>query len=545
MVARAGSGIATASIERAIDQVLPTRRWFQAKSQVVAAVRSVGSIPLEGRADGLHLAVVEASYTQGSSERYITLFGPAPRAEVRAPARPHLGPTLDPGGCELVELGDDPRVALILLDATVSKRRLRSADLELARCSTARLRALARSSPDAARLGGEQTNTCWSIGTTADAVVCKLVRKVQPGPSLEIEVLEHLRRARCRPAVPKVLGHIVLQQRGEAPATMALFQELVPNQGDAWRSALAAVHRYFEAALQGTAPRAPQLPATRGLFAQAAEHLPPATDRLMAGFPELARRLGRSTGELHLALACGLPGSGFETQTLSARAFRSIVQSVLELAGRSLTLLQQRLPALPGQATELGRRLLARQGRVHETVGAWPTQARYGKRIRVHGDLHLGQVLCLGHGKDFGFIDFDGEPARAPGERRRKRSPLADVAGMVRSFHYAAYAVLGALVPGSKMSAKQRALLGPWARAWVLWAASRFVAGYLEVEGIRRLLPESVAELDALLDAHLLEKALYELGYELDNRPSWVAIPLRGVIELVDGALLSRRGGAR
>jgi maltose alpha-D-glucosyltransferase/alpha-amylase len=149
----------------------------------------------------------------------------------------------------------------------------------------------------------------------------------------------------------------------------------------------------------------------------------------------------------------------------------------------------------------------------------------------VHGDYHLGQVLHTASG--FAIIDFEGEPARTLADRRRKRSPLADVAGILRSYHYAAYGVLGGDVPGSDIRPDDRALLEPWARAWYAWVGSRFVAGYLEVEGIRALLPAASSDLGALLELHLLEKALYELGYELNNRPDWVAVPLRGIIDLL------------
>lgn len=153
-----------------------------------------------------------------------------------------------------------------------------------------------------------------------------------------------------------------------------------------------------------------------------------------------------------------------------------------------------------------------------------------GIRIRTHGDFHLGQVLYTG--KDFIITDFEGEPLHPLSERRLKRSPLRDVAGMVRSFHYAAYAPLIKNESGVVVRDEDRASLERWAAGWYAWVSSSFLAGYFSAIA-PALLPESTAELEALLDAYLLEKAIYELGYELNNRPDWVQIPMHGLLELL------------
>jgi maltose alpha-D-glucosyltransferase / alpha-amylase len=156
-----------------------------------------------------------------------------------------------------------------------------------------------------------------------------------------------------------------------------------------------------------------------------------------------------------------------------------------------------------------------------------------GSRIRVHGDLHLGQVLYTGN--DFFITDFEGEPIRPLTERRLKRSPLRDVAGMLRSFHYAAYATVMEQQERSRVSDEDRAVLERWARCWYAYVSAAFLNGYLSVMGDSPVLPSDRAELAKLLDVYLLEKAIYELGYELGNRPGWAAIPLHGLLQLLDG----------
>jgi maltose alpha-D-glucosyltransferase / alpha-amylase len=151
-------------------------------------------------------------------------------------------------------------------------------------------------------------------------------------------------------------------------------------------------------------------------------------------------------------------------------------------------------------------------------------------RIRTHGDLHLGQVLYTG--KDFVIIDFEGEPARPLSERRRKRPGLRDVAGMLRSFHYAAFGSLLEQVSSGALGGRDFASMEPWARLWQEWTSWAFLKAYLETAGESPIVPKDRDELKVLLDAFVLDKAIYELGYELNSRPDWVTIPLHGIEQI-------------
>jgi maltose alpha-D-glucosyltransferase/alpha-amylase len=202
------------------------------------------------------------------------------------------------------------------------------------------------------------------------------------------------------------------------------------------------------------------------------------------------------------------------------------------LAGRTFQMLDRSLSRLADDARLVAARVLERQEAVlarfrnmlSEPISAW--------RIRCHGDYHLGQLLYTG--KDFVVTDFEGEPLHPLNERRMKRTPLRDVAGMLRSFDYAAHAPLVVAGEGPTVRPEDRSALNAWARFWYAHVSAAFLEKYFE-SITARLVPEKPEHTRIILDSYLLEKAIYEIGYELNNRPEWVIVPLHGVLDLLDG----------
>jgi maltose alpha-D-glucosyltransferase/alpha-amylase len=257
--------------------------------------------------------------------------------------------------------------------------------------------------------------------------------------------------------------------------------------------------------------------------------LQPADPTVAPEFTVLARLLGRRTAELHAALYQSSNGENAPRRfnALSSRAF---YQSVRNLSARAFDALKA--VSLSGPAATLAHALLQRKAAVRQVLDQALLRPFSAPRMRVHGDFHLGQVLYTG--SDFYIIDFEGEPGRAPAERRRLRSPLADVAGMIRSFHYAALGVLTMPLAGAQIRPEDREQLEPWARAFYRASASAFLTQYLESARGAPFLAMPPDELRTLLHIQLIEKALYELLYELDNRPTWAELPLRGLLSLFD-----------
>jgi maltose alpha-D-glucosyltransferase/alpha-amylase len=202
------------------------------------------------------------------------------------------------------------------------------------------------------------------------------------------------------------------------------------------------------------------------------------------------------------------------------------------LTARAFRLLRERLGSVPADAAPEAQRLVRLEGQVLDAAKRIIGERLSGMRIRGHGDLHLGQVLRTG--SDFVIIDFEGEPARPLGERRLKRSPLSDAAGMLRSFDYAAHAALLRVSERGAARPADLPRLERWVRFWRAWVSSAFLRAYLHRMADTSLLPGGRHELDLLLRFLLLEKSVYELRYELDHRPAWVRIPVRGILELLE-----------
>jgi len=375
-------------------------------------------------------------------------------------------------------------------------------------------------------LKAEQTNTSVSYG---DRLILKFYRRVDEGRNPDFEIGHFLTDKRDFPQIPRVAGFLEYRRHTNAePLTLGLLTAYVPNQGDAWQYTLDYLNQYFERVL--AIPKAASMaPPDRPLLMLTGEAIPGPVSEAIGPYLVSAQVLGQRTAELHRALASAPEDPIFAPEPFTANYQRSVYQSMRSLTRQVFRLLRERVEDLPEQSKGDAQRVLLLEttiiGRFQDLL-----KSKIGAmRIRCHGDLHLGQVLYTG--KDFVFIDFEGEPARPLSERRIKRSPLRDVAGMIRSFHYAASAALF-FQRRTLIRQEDLPLLEQWAKVWYMWVAATFIRSYLSVEEEPAFLPKSPDTLKVLLDALLLEKAVYEMGYELNNRPDWVRVPIEGILQL-------------
>jgi maltose alpha-D-glucosyltransferase / alpha-amylase len=503
---------------------LTRQRWFASKSRVLREARFSDWSMLRGGATPAFTTIVTANYTDGWTESYVV-----PLALVSAERADQV--IAESPGAVLARITGARKGAIVdaMLDDDACNRLVEMVEQER---QVRSVRGGVRGVREAGialtadrkwvRPSADSSN---SVAFVSERYVLKLFRRVEPGPNPEFEIGQAL-TAQGFTRVAALSGAILYDRPGLEPGTLAVVQASITNQGSGWNFTIDELRRYYERAtaraggVEGTG-HATQDPRA-GLDGPEPPPFFAAPERY---YLTAAATLGRRTAELHLALARAT-GPAFEPEPLDAAAREALVVDAIAHARGVLDLLAARRDQLPEAARPAADSVLAGQDQLLARIAAIRTLDDAGQRMRVHGDYHLGQVLRTE--EDFVIIDFEGEPARSLTERRAKYSPLKDVAGMLRSFNYAAY---GALVGHEQVSPGASAQLTPWADTWLHWVSRAFLAAYRDTMGDARVLPRGAA-FGALLDALIVEKALYEVGYELNSRPDWARIPLNALVTL-------------
>jgi maltose alpha-D-glucosyltransferase/alpha-amylase len=315
--------------------------------------------------------------------------------------------------------------------------------------------------------------------------------------------------------------------RSEASA-MGLLIEYQPNQSDGWEYALSEVDRTLETVLSRSEVAVPKAAAT--LFDVEAGSVPPELLEVSEPFFfEMIELLGQRTGELHLALASDREQEVFAPEPFSRLYQRSVYQSLRSLVRRTIARVKRVSRTLSDGPRALAEEFLGRESQILSYLSQITDHQIQAEKIRIHGDYHLGQVLFTG--RDFTIIDLEGEPARTLSERRLKFSAFRDVAGMIRSFHYA---ISSRYLQRTQMREEDAERLEPWIEPWFTIVAGTFLTSYLRTVDGASFVPSDHADVRMLVNLFSVEKAVYEIGYEIDNRPDWLTIPLRGVQFVLD-----------
>lgn len=374
-------------------------------------------------------------------------------------------------------------------------------------------------------LSGEQSNT--SI-TYDNKFFLKLFRKVEYSINPDVEISHFLTEHTDFKNIPGFVGTVELTYGGVS-MVLGMMQEMVENNGDAWTYMLDKLNDYNEKVL--ALPNVNPALAMHGTITDPVtyEETPLEIRELMdTQVAEQARILGVRTAELHKALASSKSIPAFKPEAYSLHYQRSLFAGLQSLVRSTFQNQSKNLKNLSDTAREEAEEVLKMKNDILLVLKRIYRKKIDVVKIRIHGDYHLGQVLYTG--KDFVITDFEGEPARSYSERRLKRSPLRDVAGMIRSFHYAAY---GGLFLNDQIRKEDINKLMPYAEQWYHYMSGYFMKAYLETARGSDFIPNNKEDLDVLMTTFLLEKAIYEVNYELNNRPDWVIIPLRGIKSLM------------
>jgi maltose alpha-D-glucosyltransferase/alpha-amylase len=504
-------GASRETLEREVlPRYLPAQRWFGGKARQIATARFVDWAPLTvGGKVPTFLALVRLDFAGGGDDLYFlplaVTAGTAPDVPPELRVARLTGPR---GEAVLHDALADQTVCQALLSAIGHGNAIALRGGSMRGVATAAFGELRGDAgrPLPAKLGPATSSN--SLVFFDERLLLKLFRRLQAGINPDFEIGRFLTEHHQFERIPKVAGALEYRPRGGV-FTLAILQQSVPNQGDGWQHALGELAQYFErAAAQPSAPT------------ESAE--------LIGPYLEAAGLLGRRTAEMHLALASDDHDMAFAPEPLTARDLAGVVDDVCFQAGQATAILRATGDRLPEAIRPEVGQLRDETPGLLEQLGTEAEPAPGAAKIRCHGDYHLGQVLWADG--DFILIDFEGEPTRTVEERRAKQSPLKDVAGMLRSLDYAAHAGLFAFTKDRPADLQR---LEPWAGLWQRWTSAAFLREYLATAGRASLLPSGPGQAEALLRRFMLAKAFYELVYELNNRPDWVRIPLRGLLALV------------
>ncbi|MDH2327716.1 maltose alpha-D-glucosyltransferase [Cereibacter sp. SYSU M97828] len=482
-----------------LPQWLPMQRWFAGKDERIAGVRMT---PLGELDNGQHELVAVAVDVGGEEQIYLLPLSARWGEENLRPGAPKLSYTLakvrhTARVGALIDGAYDERLPRLMLDALKAETQNGPLRFE----GTDQLREI-EDPGDPRQLGAEQSNLSIAF---SDKIILKLYRRIREGEQPDVEVAKFLTETAGYQHTPHYLGRAVHDQ-----TTLAAAFAFVPNRGDAWSGITDALalelneqETWSSAGDTGVKPRDFDFPLSLGAL------------------------LGQRTAELHAALETETDDPAFKTEALARDQLAAWASDAEAEAHAMFARIEQ--ADLGEDAAPLAQEVLARREALLSRLAAIARIPSDFRISRIHGDYHLGQVLLAQN--DVAIIDFEGEPARSLEDRRKKSSPLRDVAGMMRSFDYAAMTVMNrhhqTFGAGADLG---RDRIETWRRA----AQADFLAAYREYSAGLTTLPTDEATRAALLDFFLLQKAIYEVGYELSNRPLWVAIPLRGILEVLD-----------
>ncbi|QJD94424.1 maltose alpha-D-glucosyltransferase [Mucilaginibacter robiniae] len=524
-------------LERFENRILPAymmrMRWFGGKSRGIENVHIVdhAKIPLEE--GSAHIILIEVSYRDGLPDTYqlpvaFTKGQNAYKLQENCPQS--VIATVNIKGEEGILYdaiyGFDLQQAIITNMG--NHNAIPQSQGELLFKGNEQLKQYIAENPQAKPkvLGAEQSNT--SI-TYDGQYYLKIYRKVDRAINPDVEVTEFLSQKAQFKHIPEFIGSIEWSF-GKDTMVLGMMQELVKSNSDGWGYMLERLDDFNEQLLSSTDNTQISTDLLGGLTNPVKyEEIPESLKALLDGsVAELVRLLGERTAEMHVALSSDHEDPAFKPEDYSLHYQRSLFSSLQSLVRVAFQSLSKNIKQLTGEVRAEAEEVLGMKDEILAILKKIYSRKIDVTKIRIHGDYHLGQVLFTG--KDFLILDFEGEPARSYSERRLKYSPLRDVAGMIRSFHYAAY---GSLFLDNQIREEDINKLIPYVEQWYHYMAGFFMQSYLDKAKGQAFVPKDVEDLDILLQTFLLQKAVYELNYELNNRPTWVMVPLRGIKSIV------------
>ncbi|MGL5921980.1 maltose alpha-D-glucosyltransferase [Chroococcidiopsis sp.] len=574
-------------LEAILPEYLSTCSWFNPKTRIIQAVQIAEVIAIPYKNTEARAVWLQVDYVQGDPETYLMLLAYAEgeqATQTLTDNRSAIVANLLVQGKDkfgvLFEATADKSFLGSLIEAIAYQRQYKGMAGELMASATdlyPQASSNGKKALEPTVLKQEQGKTFIvyeGLGANGanpnNHLVLKLFRQQEEGINPDLEIRRFLGEKKRLQHFAPLVGAIEYHRPSTTPVTVGILQEYIRDTRSGWEYTLDSLRDYFElvttqhaemteipipggnlidmgsresgvvgaglSSLLAIEQKIQQLnlpESELGIGSQEEEFDPLSlANRTIGSYLDSAQILGQSIAELHIALAANGDNSGFTPEPFSTFYQRSIYQQARNLAGQVLIVLRQRLKTLTPHAQELAQNVLNRQEQIMERFGLILNQKITAMRTRCHGDYHLGQVLYTG--KDFIISDFEGESGRSLSDRRIKRSPLRDVANMLQSFHYAANVGLRNEIESGMLRTESLPIMQQWAQFWSTCVGAAFLNSYLAIASQDSFLPKTKTELQVLLDAYLLEKAIHGLGYDLNSRLDWVEITLGRILQLLD-----------
>ncbi len=513
-----------ASVQRLLTEYIGKSRWFRGKAKKPKELTILDTIPVNDGDLTSHLMIIEIKYIEGKDEYYViplSLITGEEMVEIRYrfPESVITPAEVDGHDGILIDASYDHSFRDVIFRLIHQRSKARDGHGEVAGIPGRRFPARVRKSElplNSRVLTAEQSNTSILYD---NRFFFKLYRSPEEGSNPELEILRALTEKTEFRNFPTFAGSLEYKSAHTGQMSLGIMVDFVANQGNAWDFTQNAIANYFENIWSDKSLlESPDM----AIEERARELLDPF-------FMEMIGLLGNRTAELHMALSSIDKDKSFAQEPFSLLYQKSLYQGFRTLVKRTISEMKAARRRMDQDQRQLLDGIIQNEGLLLSTVKQTLEKDKVRTaKIRVHGDYHLGQVLFTG--KDFIIIDFEGEPTRSLTARSLKYCPFKDVAGMLRSFHYAIY--MGQLEFNTRVP-ESAGLLEPWLEPWYALVKERFMEGYLEAAGNASFIPSEQRQIDDLLSVYTIEKAIYEADYELNNRPDWLHIPLNGLNKIL------------
>ncbi len=523
--------------EEIVLNYLQISRWFRGKAKKVRGIEIFDYFNTS-KLDGMnsYILLVEIDYVEQASENYIlpvSIIKGEEVADIRHehPAAIIAKLQIDEEEAVIVDSTIFEHFQKDLLNIMVSRKKLKGKVGTISGMPGKELKDSSRKKqlPEHSKIViTEQSNSSILYG---EQFFLKIYRSPEEGYNPEVEILRNLTEKTKFKNFPSFAGKLEYQKSRSEPLSIGLLTGFIPNEGNAWEFTQTNIEQYFDRIYMHRGEINPPAYKNASIYESFDEASKEQLKDLSGHFfSDMIWLLGQRTAELHKSLISIQEDKDFEPESFSLLYQKSVYQSIRTLVRRTINDLKSKKKLIPEYLRDELELLFTKEHEILEYIKKVLTAKKIRSvKARIHGDYHLGQVLFTG--KDFIIIDFEGEPARSISARKLKYCPLKDVAGMIRSIHYAIYMGYFDITSEQKEDKK---LLAPWVESWYKNVCNQFITAYIESSDNAAYIPEMREEIEGLINIYIIEKAVYEIGYEMNNRPDWSVIPLRGLIEIIN-----------